>query len=682
MSQESMLKSLMNLGLTKPEAKVYFYLAKKGPKKANEITKELKMKRQQLYPIIRTLQSRLIVTATLDRPAKFSAIAFERFLDLFARVKFEEAKTIQLNKGKLLSDWQSINPTLPKDNSSLFTVINGKKYVYSKIQQMIQETQSQISVISDLTGLFRAEQFGVFDVIKSHPRKNEIQFKIITEIPRNYLQAVKDLMKTINPEIKIKGRNADIGLSLFPKMVIRDNAEILYFISTTADELNEKGNEDALFTNCNSLVKPLSRVFENLWKNSTAIEQKILEIETGTLPQRTIIIEEFELATAKCDKALREAKESIIMATSSEQILQYWKNPSLLKELTKKGVSIKIMAPVSRKNLTACLDLLEFCEIRHVPNEYVKTIIIDRNHLFQFKIIDSREKGNSIQNISQTLYSSDFEYINKTKKMLLDIWKNSVIPSSLTMEATIEQLSTSGPPFKRKAKYKFIDKVYTTHHLHDKTDKTRINEQDVIRKILNYKKNPVTKANNTICGFAGHSLIHFQEAFESALYIAAYHIDEESSYGAEDALIVMAWLSTPKGFSYVPVAIVGNNPKASQSWKRLFKDPFAPASKNYYLFKKDEIQIQMHGDTFFAGWTKSIPILPNQSLPPSAIILEATGIIRSRAFETTFPNGVKLDSQFNYYDAFVTMINKKIKYQGPATDGLFIREMYQDEILP
>jgi sugar-specific transcriptional regulator TrmB len=86
MSQESMLKSLMNLGLTKPEAKVYFYLAKKGPKKANEITKELKMKRQQLYPIIRTLQSRLIVTATLDRPAKFSAIAFERFLDLFARV--------------------------------------------------------------------------------------------------------------------------------------------------------------------------------------------------------------------------------------------------------------------------------------------------------------------------------------------------------------------------------------------------------------------------------------------------------------------------------------------------------------------------------------------------------------------------------------------------------------------
>jgi hypothetical protein len=102
-----------------------------------------------------------------------------------------------LNKGKLLSDWQSINPTLPKDNSSLFTVINGKKYVYSKIQQMIQETQSQISVISDLTGLFRAEQFGVFDVIKSHPRKNEIQFKIITEIPRNYLQAVKDLMKLI-----------------------------------------------------------------------------------------------------------------------------------------------------------------------------------------------------------------------------------------------------------------------------------------------------------------------------------------------------------------------------------------------------------------------------------------------------------------------------------------------------
>ena len=158
-------------------------------------------------------------------------------------------------------------------------------------------------------------------------------------------------------------------------------------------------------------------------------------------------------------------------------------------------------------------------------------------------------------------------------------------------------------------------------------------------------------------------------------------MDEESSYGAEDALIIMSWLNTPKGFKYVPLAIAGNNPKASESWKRIFKDPFAPASKNYNLFQREEIQIQLHGKTFFVGWTKAIPILPNQSLPPSAIILEATGTIRSYDNETTFPNGVKFSTQQNCYDAFVTMVNKKIKYQGPATDGIVVRDLYQDGLL-
>ena len=90
----------------------------------------------------------------------------------------------------------------------------------------------------------------------------------------------------------------------------------------------------------------------------------------------------------------------------------------------------------------------------------------------------------------------------------------------------------------------------------------------------------------------------------------------------------------------------------------------------------------MHGNTIFAGWTKAIPIPPDQSLPPSALILEATGILRTRTLELTFPSGAKRNSLFNCYDAFVTLISKKNKYQGPATDGLFVREAYQELSMP
>ena len=112
MRQEEILKTLRNLGLKKTEAKIYFYLAKRGPKKANEITKALKITKQRLYPILKNLQNKTIVNTTLNRPAKFYAIPFGKVLDLFAKAKFEEAKIIQQNKGKLLSDWESIR--LPK----------------------------------------------------------------------------------------------------------------------------------------------------------------------------------------------------------------------------------------------------------------------------------------------------------------------------------------------------------------------------------------------------------------------------------------------------------------------------------------------------------------------------------------------------------------------------------------
>lgn len=685
MSQEEILKILTNLGLKKAEAKIYFYLAKRGPKKANEITKALKMTKQQLYPILKNLQNKTIVNATLNRPAKFYAIPFEKVLDLFAKAKFEEAKIIQQNKGKLLSDWQSI--TLPKDKdvSAKFAIIKGRNYIYSKIQQMIEETATQFSILSDFSGLLRAEQFGVLDTIQNHPLKSEIEFRLITEVSKNHLRIVKELLNSIDSGIMIKGRNADVGLPLFPRMVIRDNQEILYFISQQIRESEEQDDFVGILTNCTSLVKPFSRLFEELWKNSTDIQQKILEIETGRSPPKTVIIEEPDVALAKYNEALEKAKKSVIIVASSEEILVYWKNPSLLKDLTKSGVSIKIMAPISRENFKACLELSEFCEVRHVPNEYVKTVIIDGKHLFQFKIPESRKKDKIVGSAQQTFYSNDFEYVEKTKKMLFDIWKNSVIPSSLTVESLVDPSSFSESLIKKKSKQKFIDILYMTDQYYNKSRQIRISEQDVIRKFLNYKKNPRTNPKIvTLIGTVGHAIIHPHNDFDFPdLLIAAYHVDEESELGAEDALLISLWLNFHNRFRYLPVAIVGDNPKASQQWKVSFENTDIPALNNYNLFKRDEIQIQVHGNTFFAGWTKPIPLLPNQKpLPPAALILEATGTVRPRAFHTILLSGVRHENHFNYYDAFVTFIHQKTKYQGPATDGLLAREAYFDTILP
>jgi len=90
------------------DAKVYVYLAKKGPKKGRELANALQVTKQQLYPSLKNLKNKGVVTASLERPALFSAVAFEKVVELLIKIKVEQAKAIKETKEELLSSWRSM----------------------------------------------------------------------------------------------------------------------------------------------------------------------------------------------------------------------------------------------------------------------------------------------------------------------------------------------------------------------------------------------------------------------------------------------------------------------------------------------------------------------------------------------------------------------------------------------
>ena len=688
MNQEKILKSLTNLGLKKAEAKVYFYLSKRGPKKANEIINALGITKQRLYPIIKNLQNKAIINATLDRPAKFSVVSLEKVLDSFAKAKIEEAKIIQQNKDKLLSDWQSIATPEIKDVSAKFTVIKGRNCVYSKIQQMIMETKSQFFAISNLSELFRVEQFGILDEIQNHPMKSEIQFHFITEVTKQNLKPIKNLMENLNPRLKLKGRNIDIGLSLFPRIFIRDKKEILYFISTRTDQSEDREDYVCLFTNCLSLVKPFTGVFENLWNSSTDIEQKINEVETGKLPPRTIIIGNTKAAKNKYEEVLKKAKNEILLVTSPNALIEFSKDLTKFSDWVDRGISIKIMAPIIGRNLKAAQKLSRCCQIRHVPVCYSETTIIDGKHLFQFKNTQSiMNEFDSTQLLENTFYTNDQLRIEKTENMLKNIWKNSSAPSGITIQSVFNHpTSPNNTESLESNNYQFkFHRDVSNSDIYNEMPLGKITEQDVINKIISTKRNPITDTppkNIVTCCSIGFALIHPPSFFNLPdTLIGALHIDKKSTFGAEDALMIHFKLNTPEGFKYVPMAILGDNPKAKKVWTTQTRG--TPAEKNYHLMEKDQIQIQVYGNTLFAEWTEPITIVPGKYiLPPSAILLEAYGKIRTHSYSTVSPSKIRNNWAMNNFEAFVTFTHKESKYTGPGTDGLFIRDAYIELIMP
>lgn len=114
-SKELTLKLLFDLGLTETEVSVYTYLTKKGPQKARVISKAINLYKQLLYRSLKKMQSKGIIEAS-GYPARFSAVPFEKVIELAIKSNIEEAERMTQNKEELLFTWRSIIKKDSPDN--------------------------------------------------------------------------------------------------------------------------------------------------------------------------------------------------------------------------------------------------------------------------------------------------------------------------------------------------------------------------------------------------------------------------------------------------------------------------------------------------------------------------------------------------------------------------------------
>ena len=107
MSLERVFKALVSLGLSETDARVYVYLALKGPTEAGSIVDNLKMSRQQIYRSLKYLQDKGIVFADSTSRGVFSALLFEKALKLLIETEKTKTQIVQDTKEALLSDFKT-----------------------------------------------------------------------------------------------------------------------------------------------------------------------------------------------------------------------------------------------------------------------------------------------------------------------------------------------------------------------------------------------------------------------------------------------------------------------------------------------------------------------------------------------------------------------------------------------
>jgi hypothetical protein len=338
--------------------------------------------------------------------------------------------------------------------------------------------------------------------------------------------------------------------------------------------------------------------------------------------------------------------------------------------LTKSG-STATITRISDGNFNAVKQLSGVCEVKHVSTNYFETTMVDGQHAFQFRNPFHEQQSAPSSRFENMIYAIDYEYLKNTKNVLNDLWEKALAPSSFTLQSIVNppKLAVSPPNKPRWSEYgKTISK--------NETNFQGITEKEVLDKIIKAKKSPAKTWKDTIMFYGSHStaVIHPPEYFNLPdMILNLYHNNKQSSFGAEDILIVSLWLETIKKPSYVPVALITDNFRGEALRKKVWSG--TPVEQNFRIVKKDELQVNVQGNTLFAGWTIPIPLRQSKfTLPPSCILFEGYGKLVSGISTTTIPSGRKVTTEFNGMESFVTFFHPSSKYSGPGTDGLLARD--------
>lgn len=279
---KDLIKTLKDLGLSEKEAKIYIIISKIGPNKARNIAITAKINRVQLYSILKSLQKKGLIEATFEQPSRYSAVPFDEVLDLFIKTKEEEVNILNSKKNSILSQWKLLPIENTQKHNSRFMVLQGRKYIYSKINQMVSQTKKTINIVTSNPGVLQAFQAGLFDAGFAHPLRDKIHFCFLTNniglTPG--LAIIKELLiRSKKSSMCVETRITNLGAIDFPRFVIIDDKELIFFLKPTEDHSATNREDTGLWTNNKVLVHAFQAFFEELWKNANDFEKKIEEIE-------------------------------------------------------------------------------------------------------------------------------------------------------------------------------------------------------------------------------------------------------------------------------------------------------------------------------------------------------------------------------------------------------------------
>ncbi|MBW3018922.1 hypothetical protein KY329_01925, partial [Candidatus Woesearchaeota archaeon] len=426
------------IGLSMREIEVYLFLAKNGASPTGLVAKRLKIERVQAYRIFKKMQEEFLITETLEKPARFMAVPFEELLEAYIDAKQTEVQNLVDRKEALIASWKTSRGPAPEQVIAKFSVINGKRRIYAKMLNMVQESKREILVLTTGKGFVQEDIAGVFDEILHVSQKQNLKSNIITDILRENLQVAKRLYKKIAPRnAEVEFRHVALASQRFPCFLIKDEEEAILHGSFSSESSLLNLEENGLWIFDKMFVSILKGFFIQLWQKAVGFKKYIDALETGIPFGETLVIRDPADAWVKIGEVLGAAKENVTAITPSDGIDRILKNDPFAN-YRKKNLSIHIMSSIDLDNIESAKKLATNYQIKHVPINYLSMLLVDKKALFIFRSPPTKCNDEERAFYSNdTFYTDDFHTADRASDMLNDIWKRGMQISELESQTGI-----------------------------------------------------------------------------------------------------------------------------------------------------------------------------------------------------------------------------------------------------
>jgi sugar-specific transcriptional regulator TrmB len=261
--------TLVKLGLSRNEGRVYLYLARVGEKKASKISEALSIHRTETYRILHDLEKKGLVSSVFGKPLKFIAKSLEKTIDLLIEAKRMKIKLLEKEKDDLVELWQSLpKPKVEEAHKEIFQILEGEGQIVLKANELLDRAETEIQIFApgeDLAYLYHSD---FTDKLERFSTK--LKITLLTE---NSSKS-KFFLERID---RAKLNYGIVDVDNLPCFIVSDNKELLTIIREKNEEKNRirktKSKVVALWTNYTAFVRTLQILFFKLRETGKTIRE-------------------------------------------------------------------------------------------------------------------------------------------------------------------------------------------------------------------------------------------------------------------------------------------------------------------------------------------------------------------------------------------------------------------------